>query len=89
MQWITITDLQVRLLQLTPHHTTFLLQLSQHDMCFRITPCTEPIKVRERLGVVDATVELWLRRSAGMAARGSSESDTDMLQVQSAMETPG
>lgn len=38
-------------------------------------------KVRERLGVVDATVELWLRRSAAMSARGGSETDTEMLQV--------
>lgn len=38
-------------------------------------------KVRERLGVVDATVELWMRRSAAMKARGSSETDIEMLQV--------
>lgn len=38
-------------------------------------------KVRERLGVVDATVELWLRRSATMLSRGGSETDTEVLQV--------
>lgn len=31
--------------------------------------------------MVDATVELWLRRSQAMLAKGSSETDTDMLQV--------
>lgn len=41
-------------------------------------------KVRERLSVVDATVELWMRRSAGMLSRGSSETDTDVLQVRPA-----
>lgn len=39
------------------------------------------LKVRERLDVVDATVELWMRRSAGMLSRGGSETDTDVLQV--------
>ncbi|CAM9818990.1 unnamed protein product [Laminaria digitata] len=38
-------------------------------------------KVRERLGVVDATVELWLRRSATMLSRGGSETDTEVLQA--------
>lgn len=32
--------------------------------------------------MVDATVELWMRRSAGMLSRGGSETDTDVLQVQ-------
>lgn len=31
--------------------------------------------------MVDATVELWMRRSAGMLSRGGSETDTDVLQV--------
>lgn len=44
-------------------------------------PPFERLKIRERLGVVDATVELWLRRSQAMLAKGGSETDTDMLQV--------
>lgn len=42
---------------------------------------TNSRKVRDRLSVVDATVELWLRRSAGVLARGGSEADTAVLQV--------
>lgn len=52
-------------------------------------PRSPSCKVRERLGVVDATVELWVRRSSSMKARNVAETDTEMLQVREVESLPG
>eukprot|EP00903_Cladosiphon_okamuranus_P009175 g8763.t1 len=58
------------------------LRWKQRQLADREHQCEVDLeKVRERLDVVDATVELWMRRSAGMLSRGGSETDTDVLQA--------
>ncbi|CAN0197065.1 unnamed protein product [Scytosiphon promiscuus] len=58
------------------------LRRKQRELMDREEKCAAGLqKVQERLDVVDATVELWMRRSAGMLSRGSSETDTDVLQA--------
>ncbi|CAB1096166.1 unnamed protein product [Ectocarpus sp. CCAP 1310/34] len=58
------------------------LRRKQRQLAEREHKCEVDLeKVRDRLDVVDATVELWMRRSAGMLSRGGSETDTDVLQA--------
>ncbi|CAN0258053.1 unnamed protein product, partial [Ectocarpus sp. 8 AP-2014] len=58
------------------------LRRKQRQLAEREHKCEVDLeKVRDRLDVVDATVELWMRRSAGMLSRGGSETDTDVLQT--------